>query len=184
MPNDFKESDFQELLENENFEDLNNVNLDSPEKIVELQVQRYVTGYTLYKTLISKINCPRCESLCKSSNVENHISTSFINAKNFSDSKLCLINPSDDVFEIFKTVMSCYISIFSVYAHKKGIKNIIKTFILNKNITWFSDEKCKEHRIQHLDFFLKVYLFKNSKWLSNKLISNIKLQRASKLKKL
>ena len=51
-------------------------------------------------------------------------------------------------------------------------------------MSWFMDIKCKDHRIQHLDFFLTVYLFKNAKWLSEQLISNKKLQRANKLMKL
>lgn len=40
----------------------------------------------------------------------------------------------------------------------------------NENFTWFTpDHPCHEHRLQMLDFTLRILLFKNAKWLFEEL---------------
>lgn len=118
----------------------------------------------------------------------HNISEILIDAKNFDPSKLCLVNPNDIVFHIYRLVMIYYKRIFSKYAWKECIKETMTEAILNKmqqKTVWFLDGECKEHRLKHLDYLLRVLLFKNAQWLSQSIISSdLSRKRVNKLKKL
>lgn len=84
--------------------------------------------------------------------------------------------------------MSMYSSIFKSFPHVEAIKEKMYHDILakiNERYDWFEGE-CKEHRLQHLEYTLRVLLFKNATWLSNDICTEESRKRKAnkKLEKL
>ncbi|XP_067636093.1 uncharacterized protein [Eurosta solidaginis] len=143
---------------------------------VEVQVQRYYTGYC-YNKVLCKLKCEKCtKSLTKTQSELPHNSGAMIKAKNYKDSSdLRLVNPTDRVFEVCHLQIKWFTQLFPLHAHRVGLKSLLVPIIQNKTETafpgWFSDEDgCLNHRLQLLDFLITDLLFKYAKWICHEIL--------------
>lgn len=153
--------------------------------LCETQVKRYVSGYTIYKSAVQKTECCRCVDQMKKDDKLSSESELLIKIK-ISVNSLNLINPSDNIFEIFSFQMKCYKVAFNKFASRQNIKKKISEYIIentNEQFNWFdANDVCFKHRLEYLEFTLNTLIYKNSKWLSEILLTAKKNKK--KLKKL
>lgn len=71
---------------------------DETNNVIESLVQRYISGYSVYMCAVRKTKCCRCLKYMQKKGIDENTSENLIRMKNYSDSKLALVNPSDSFF--------------------------------------------------------------------------------------
>lgn len=92
--------------------------------------------------------------------------------KNYGGSQSFYLKaPSDEFFEISKLHIKCFEEFFPLKMHKNAIKNkIVQRCIQYCNdlvpMWYFEDDTCYQHRLEILNIFIKILLWKNCIWIS------------------
>lgn len=163
---------------------------DKSDAVVELQAQRYFAGYTILKNILRKSKCQRCLNSMTKKSLGNDVSEILIEMKNYGKREdLKLVNMNDETFTVFRFQMDCYKDVFRTIAHKTNIKGLLLLSIVkmtNKQFPDYYSDECRDHKLKHLDFALRVLLFKNAKWLAEEFLTDEdeEYRKRQKIKKL
>lgn len=148
---------------------VHNVIENIPVKQISL---RYYVGYVIFNFL-KNTNCKTCElRLIKPKDMLSVPSEHLIYNKNYGGSQSFYLKaPSDEFFEISKLHIKCFEEFFPLKMHKNAIKNkIVQRCIQYCNdlvpMWYFEDDTCYQHRLEILNIFIKILLWKNCIWIS------------------
>lgn len=152
---------------------------------LEGNAARYYIGYVIKKMQI-KFPCHECEiQRLKSTEYIEESSEWLIFYKNYIKEQAFgkLKNPTDQFFDICMKQITIFERFIHNYPEIPAIKLKIMehcTNIEEAALLYETNNPCYNHNIKYLEMFIKILLFKNCKWISDKMKSKDKSKMPQK----